>query len=198
VRVRIYVEGGFEGQTKTTCRKAFRVFFEKVVPHGSISVIASGDRATAYRDFCVALKQHPNDFVILLVDSEEAVLHPVWEHLQLRPGDHWARPAGAQEDQVHLMVQVMESWFLADPSALGAFYGQHFHRKAIPGQANVELISKADVYSALENATKNTQKGRYHKTRHAFELMELLDPARIRAASVHANELMKTLTEKTA
>ncbi|MGB6868083.1 MAG: DUF4276 family protein, partial [Acidobacteriaceae bacterium] len=110
--VRIYVEGGFEGITKTNCRKAFRIFFEKCVPRGSFQVIASGDRAKSYADFCTALAQHPDDYIVLLVDSEEVVLTDPWKHLANRVGDGWRQPAGTTDDQVQLMVQVMESWFL--------------------------------------------------------------------------------------
>lgn len=49
--VRIYVEGGSEGSTKSNCRKAFAAFFEKVIRAGSFKVIASGSRQKAYEDF---------------------------------------------------------------------------------------------------------------------------------------------------
>src|SRR5205085_5589495 len=106
------------GSTKSDCRKAFRSFFEKVIPRGSFKVIASGNRDAAFQDFCLALKQNREDFIILLVDSEEAVTSSPWQHLEAREGDKWRRPARAVEDQAHLMVQAMEAWFLADPQAL--------------------------------------------------------------------------------
>lgn len=99
--VRIYVEGGFEGSSKTACRKAFRIFLEKVVGAGSFQVIASGDRASAYRDFCTALKQHRGDFIVLLVDAEEEVRSTSWQHLRARAGDGWTKPSGATEEQVN-------------------------------------------------------------------------------------------------
>ena len=112
--VRIYVEGGFQGSTKAACRQAFRTFFQKVIPHGSFTVIASGDRCAAFKDFCLALRQNHGEYIILLVDSEEAVAAAAWQHLATRQGDNWQRPIGASDDQAHLMVQVMEAWFLAD------------------------------------------------------------------------------------
>ena len=191
--IRIYVEGGFEGSTKSNCRKAFGTFLGKVIPAGSFKIIASGSRQNAYEDFCTALKQHPDDVVILLVDSETAVSTPAWRHLGLREGDKWTRPVSARDEQAHLMVQVMEAWFLADHGALSNYYGQGFLRNSLPRRANIELIDKQQVFNALSHASKHTQKGEYHKTRHGFDLLERIDPALVRAASSHAETLLTVL-----
>lgn len=193
--VRIYVEGGFEG-SKTACRKAFRTFLEKVEGVGSFQVIASGDRASTYRNFCTALKQHRGDFVVLLVDAEEEVRSAPWQHLRARPGDGWTRPNGATEEQAQLMVQVMESWFLADRVALSRYYGQGFLSNSLPGQPNIELIPKQRVFDALAHATRQTQKGEYHKTRHGFDLLELIDPVLVGAASSHARDFFLVLNRR--
>jgi len=197
VSVIIYVEGGAPGQTKAACRQAFRLFLEKVIRPGSFKVIASGDRASTFQDFRAALKKHPNDFVILLVDSEEAVVGSCWQHLRTRVGDGWHKPDAATEDQAHLMVRVMESWFLADRSALLAYYGQGFLSNSLPGQTNVELISKQDVFSNLEHASRPTKKGEYHKTRHGLDLLQEIDPNRVRTASQHAARLFAVLARET-
>jgi hypothetical protein len=197
VSVRIYVEGGFQGSTKSDCRTAFRLFLEKAIPPKSFSVIASGSRNDAFEDFREALKRHPRDYIVLLVDSEEPVTTGPWQHLRDRPGDHWHRPAAASEDQAHLMVQVMESWFLADKQVLTDYYGQGFLAGSLPGQPNIELVAKQDVFDALEHASRKTQKGEYHKTRHGFDLLELIDPKRVRAASHHAERLLAVLERET-
>jgi hypothetical protein len=195
----VFVEGGSQGSAKNGCRQAFRTFFEKVIPRQSFRVIASGDRGSAFKDFSLALRQNPDDYNILLVDSEEAVAASPWKHLAARQGDEWHRPAGAVDDQAHLMVQVMESWFLADRQALADYYGQGFIAGSLPGQPNVELISKRDVFKALQLASKNTKtKGEYHKTRHGFDLLEVIDPNLVRAASVHAERLLAVLQRETA
>jgi hypothetical protein len=196
--VRIYVEGGFEGSTKTNCRKSFTVFLAKVVEPGSFKVIASGDRARAYKDFCTAIRQHPHDYIILLVDSEGAVSKAPWQHLKTRQADRWEQPIGADGDQAHLMVQVMEAWFLADRKAVSAYYGQGFLANSLPRRKNIEEIDREAVFEALDRATKNTKKGRYHKTRHGFELLELINPELIQTASLHAHKLFKLLRRKTS
>lgn len=95
------------------------------------------------------------------------------------------------------MVQVMESWFLADKQALADYYGQGFLANSLPGQPNIELIAKAEVFNALKHASKKTQKGEYHKTEHGFDLLSLIDPTRVRAASTHADRLHVILKRET-
>lgn len=196
--VRIYVEGGFEGSTKSNCRKAFAAFLEKVIPPGSFKVIASGSRQKAYEDFSSAVRQHTADFIALLVDSEAPVIAPAWRHLNARDGDNWQRPSGAADDQAHLMVQVMEAWFLADQETLSTYYGQGFLRNSLPRQKDIEQIDKIRVFEALRHASRLTQKGSYHKTRHGFDLLELIDPVLVRGASRNAENLFAVLTRRTA
>src|ERR1700690_1505713 len=49
--------------------------------------------------------------------------------------------------------------------------------------------SKEDLSDGLERATKNTTKGTCHKTRHAFEILALIDPAILRQRCLHAEAL---------
>lgn len=194
--IRVYVEGGFEGSTKTNCRKAFSTFPAKVVRPECFKVIASGSRSQAFQDFCSALRRHPGDYNVLLVDSETAVTKRPWQHLHDREGDNWPKPDGVDDDQAHLMVQVMEAWFLADQDTLSAYYKQGFLRNSLPRQRNIERIDKKTVIESLSHASKGTQKGPYHKTGHGFDLLELIDPALVQAASSHAADLFAVLQRK--
>lgn len=179
------------------CRQAFRLFLERIIPPGSFRVTACGSRANTFQDFRTALRRHPHDYVILLVDSEEPVATGPWVHLGNSIGDQWHQPHGTSNDQVHLRVQVMESRFLADPATLVAYHGDGFLAGSLPGQPNVELLQKQDVLRALEHASKPTQKGVYHKTRHAFDLREKINPTRLRGASIHAERLFTVLVRET-
>ena len=93
------------------------------------------------------------------------------------------------------MVQVMESWFLADKEALRAFYGRGFRRKALPQRHDIEKISKQDVFNGLKNATKGTSKGRYNKGSHSFAILAMIDPKKVMDASRHAKQLVTMLTD---
>ena len=143
----------------------------------------------------MAVERHPDNYVVLLVDSEEAVVGGPWQHLANRRGDRWRRPSGVTDDQAHLMVQVMESWFLADRQVLIDYYGQGFLANSLPGQTNIEQIPKRDVLQSLKHASRQTAKKEYHKTRHAFHLLEQIDPQRVRVASRHADRLFIVLLQ---
>ena len=159
VSIRIYVEGGFEGSTKSNCRKAFGAFLGKVVPSGSFKIIASGSRQNAFQDFCTALRQHTEDYIVLLVDSETAIAGTAWQHLGRRDGDNSSRPTSALDDQAQLMVQVMEAWFLADQDAPSAYYGQGFLSNSLPRQQNIELIEKDECLRRLVTHLSLRKKG---------------------------------------
>lgn len=198
VAIRLFVEGGGDAKSlRSACRRGFREFLLKAGFSGSMPrVIASGSRRSAYEDFCTAMSQAKKGYVCLLVDSEEAVAagDGPWKHLKNRPDDQWPRPTAASDDQCHLMVQCMESWFLADRVTLAAFFGQGFNEKALPGREDIEAIPKADVLSSLKNASRGTAtKGRYGKGRHSFAILALIDPLLVRRASPHADRLLTAL-----
>lgn len=143
----------------------------------------------ALDDFKAALRTHPDAFNVLLVDAEAPVTLGPWKHLEQRDG--W-NPAAADE-QCHLMVHCTESWLIADPEALAEFYGQGFLLNALPKTPDVEAVPKQRVAAALERATKETQKGRYHKIRHGPDLLARLNPARVRQRAQHCDRLFVTL-----
>jgi len=197
VSVRIYVEGGGDHNKRITdaCRQAFSQFFAKVSPaQARPKVIPGGSRRATFDDFCTALKSHPSDFVVLLVDSERPVEvgDTPWSHLHKQP-DGWDRPAEAQDNQAHLMVQCMEAWLLADCEETAAYFGDGFLLNSLPGQPNVEHVAKQDLLQALEHAARPTLKGQYHKTRDGFAILERIDPQKVRTASQHADRLFQIL-----
>lgn len=202
MKVCVYVEGGGPNaklQAATACRKAFREFFGKVLgDKPKPKIVASGSRDEAYRDFCRSLENDADTFAVLLVDSEDPVVagRTAAEHLQDRE-KHWTTPM--PDGQVHLMVQCMESWFLADKKALAKYYGDKFKAAALPQNPRIEEISKRDVMKGLEGATKTTEtKAAYHKTKHGLELLERIDPSAVRQASPFADALIQLLLAKLA
>jgi hypothetical protein len=128
------------------------------------------------------------------VDSEAPVVHAErWEHVRLRVGDGWHRPRSASEDQIHLMVQAMEAWFHADKEKVQEYFGQGFQLASLKSRTDIENIPKADLYDGMQMATRDCRKGEYSKGQHSFEILALIDPAKVRAASPHAGTLLNTL-----
>ena len=132
--------------------------------------------------------------MLLLVDSEGPVAAGTgpWQHLKDRDG--WDRPEGATDAHVHLMVQCMEAWFLADRAALAEYFGNGFSENSLPGRLDVEEVSKQDLERGLNTATRNSRpKGAYHKGRDSFALLAKQDPDRVADASPHARRFLEIL-----
>jgi len=204
--VKLYVEGGGDtAALKSACREGFARFIEKAGLKGHMPrIVACGSRRDAYDSFCTALDS--GDAAILLVDSEAAVaaIHQTgapdawlpWQHLALRPGDHWPKPANAADSACHLMAQCMESWLLADGATLKTYFGQGFKETCLPAASinQVETIPKPQVYQALADATHNCKtKTSYSKGQHSFKLLGLIDPAKVAVAAPWASRFMQAL-----
>ena len=193
--IALYVEGGGDDKaTRIKCRKGFRRFLEKAGVEGRMPrITACGGRSNAYDSFKTALADEDR-VPMLLVDAEDAVRPSSgpWAHLLRRDG--WGRPSGAGDEHCHLMVQVMESWFLADKPALASYYGQGFREGTLPANPHVEQIGKADVLDGLARATRALHKG-YDKGSHSFEILAKIDPGVVESAAPSAKRLLDVLRD---
>lgn len=193
--MKIYVEGGSRGPLATKCRQGFSEFFKNAGLVGHMpSVVSCGSRDETFRRFCTALNSSRSEAIpILLVDSEDPVrnYNGTWQHLLSRDG--WERPEGARDEQAHLMVQCMETWFLADVSALKSFFGSEFRSAAIPQRTDIEDIHRDDVIKHLESASRNCRKNTYDKGSHSFDILSRLDSGKVIEFSPFAKRLIDTL-----
>jgi hypothetical protein len=202
--VKLYVEGGGDGnELKTACRKGFSEFIKNAGVDKMPRIVACGGRQRAFERYQHAIQQ--GESAMLLVDSETAVGElnqsgePVqwrpWEHLRERDG--WERPKKAENRDCHLMVQVMESWFLADRATLESFFGQGFKVNLLPGTSSkTETIAKVDVFRGLSNATNATKKKNYSKGSHSFELLGRISPKQVCDASPWAKRWIDELKRR--
>jgi hypothetical protein len=194
--VTIYVEGGGDGKWgKQQVRLAFREFFSEFTGHRP-RVISCGGRSKAYDDFMLAVSQEPRAAILLLVDAERPVSgDSSTRHLADAP-DRWDL-RGIPDDRVHLMVQAIEAWMIADPEALRSYFGQGFNENAIPGRRNPEGIPKGDLKRALEQAGRDTKKKGYHEINDGTEILKMLDPATVRTKCERCKRLFKLLSRVT-
>ena len=177
--IRIHYEG--DPQLK----EGLHSFFGKLVFQGHsrqcrIRFIAGRGRSDAIHDFQDACQSHPSSWNVLLIDSEGPDDGLLFARLGL--------PA-AQRDSVFWMVQLMESWFLADIQKLKSYYRQGFREARLTAKRDIERVPKKDVIKWIENATKATQKGKYDKTHHAPHLLGLIDPALVRKACPNCHRM---------
>lgn len=197
--VTIYVEGGSKGALVTECRRGFNQFFTRAGLKGHMpKVIPCGPRGEAFKNFCIALKNHsPDDFPLLLVDSEGPVSETPWQHVLHRVGDGWQKPDGAVDAHLHFMMQMMEAWFLADVAALAAYFGPKFQAKKLPKNKSIESVPKNDIESSLDAAAQDTPKGTYKKGRDSFEILSKLNPQLVAESSPHAKRFLDHLKQLT-
>jgi hypothetical protein len=192
VKLAIYIEGG--GNTadqKAILRQGFEGLFREIRERARAKnlgpkLVLCGNRQDAFEAFRNACQYEPSDINILLVDSEGPVDRSASTFLKSR--DTWDL-VFANENQIHLMVQLMETWLLADEEALAKHYGQHFASNALPKGLDLEGVPKNTVESSLNKATARTSKGQYHKIRHASALLAAVDPKKVRDRCRHCERL---------
>lgn len=182
--IAIYIEGGGDSTSgKAQLRQGFDAL---LAPQKDAArarqmrwkLVLCGSRNATYDAFQHATKTAGSEIVVLLVDAEEPVATstPAGRATHLATRDGW-NLAGVTAERIHLMTQCMEAWVIADAGALAAFYGQGFRPGALPKRNVLDDEPKASLYTALEAATKHTQKGSYGKIKHASELLKRIRPA---------------------
>ena len=194
--VAIYMEGGGnKGNGRAVLRQGMDAFLDPLKQAARTKeihwkLICCGSRGEAFRGFRNELRNGDDGIVVLLVDAEGPVDAEPRAHLDAR--DRWDL-TDVDDHAVHLMVQMMEAWIVADPEALRRYYGQRFHERALPRAADLESAGKQDVENSLQRATARTQKGRYRKIAHASDLLKRIDPERVKARCRHCRRLFDEL-----
>jgi hypothetical protein len=201
--VKLFVEGGGNSNAlRSACREGFTKFITAAGIRKRPRIVACGSRNDAFDSFSTAVRN--GEEAMLLVDSEAAVSAACqqgepenwtpWVHLQQRRGDEWIKPDEASDSQCHLMVECMESWFMADRATLTQFFAQGFKEVALPAQNRaIETVRKADIYAALKRATSASKKGEYGKGDHSFKLLAEINPAKVTGASPWAKRFIDEL-----
>lgn len=190
--VAIYMEGGGDsGNTKAALRQGMNAMLNQLKQAAREKamhwkLVCCGPRQEAFRHFQNAVRNGNDTIVVLLVDAEGPVEQELRGHLLSRDG--WDLNF-ADGDAVHLMVQTMETWIVADPAALVEYYGQGFNVGVLPRRPNLEEVPKADVEGSLNRATDGARKGRYHKIRHASDLLQRIDAEKVKAKCRHCRRL---------
>lgn len=195
VTTTLYIEGGGEGrELGARFREGWNKFFESAGVGSKAKIVRGGTRRQTFEKFATAIKAGlPNTIPLLLVDSEAPVAagNTVWQHLSLND-KNWIRPIGAGVDQAFLMVQIMETWFLADRAVLRKYFGARFRENALRRWPNLENVPKSTVLNALASATASCSK-RYSKGKVSFELLAQINPALVETACPHAKALLNRL-----
>ncbi len=181
--IRLY----FEGDPRL--KPGFSQFLKEVHQLGrqnrcELKLVATG--GTPVQDYMAGRRSNPEAWNVLLLDSEGPLTLDLPHKKGLREVD---------KGSVFWMAQLMESWLLADIQALKGYYGRNFNSEAIPKNPDVEGIPKKQVLDALKKATKHTQKGEYHKTAHAPEILASAKPSLVREGAKECARMFSSLLQ---
>jgi hypothetical protein len=198
VSLKLYIEGGGEGQLLDTLfRQGWKQFFEAAGLVSKMPSVVRGQGRTQTLDLFATAVAHPRGgaLPLLLVDSEDPVEegHSVWQHLEARDG--WKRPPGTADNQAFLMVQVMETWFLADRDLLRRYFGHSLRENHLRQWPVLEAVPKPTVFNALAKATAGCQR-HYAKGKVSYELLGQLSPQQVEAACPHAKAFLDRLKNR--
>jgi Domain of unknown function (DUF4276) len=202
--IRIYVEGDAKRKGKysqTSLRQGFHEFFKDLREQAKakrvrFDIILGGNKSETFKDFQRGIKSHQGSFVSFLIDSDNEIgENETAKSFLEKQNKSWSWK-NVTEDQCHLMVQIMESWFVADVETLKSFYGNNFSANAIPKHDDLEKVAKVDIEKSLKKATEKTAKAEYNKIKHGAELLAKMDIHKVRAKSKHCELLFSTLENK--
>ena len=194
--IAIYMEGGGKGNaTRAALRQGMDTFLRSLKDAARVKalrwkLVCCGPRDEAFKRFRNALNGNDAAIIVLLVDAEGPVKQSVRDHLRSR--DKW-NLSFTSEDTVHLMVQTMDTWIVADPAALREYYGQGFKANRLPKSRNLETVPRADIGRSLREATQDTQKGRYQKISHASDLLKRIEVEKVKGRCPHCQRLFDEL-----
>lgn len=220
--ITIYLEGGGNNaETLAPFRQGMSKFLGPLVEEARQrrvrwTIVPCGGRSQAYKAFKAGLKTEPDVHHVLLVDAEETVsdLNNPWEHLKSRIGDEWTKPSKSSNDQCHLMIVTMETWFLADAEAITELFRRTkgFDASVFPampaeppppregGNAPprkpstfLESKTKAAVNTILKKAFKNTNAGEYRKIDDGARMLGVIDSSKVRKQCPSCERLFKSL-----
>lgn len=200
--VLIYIEGDTKQKGKANAiplRQGLRTFFQNLeneikVP---IRIKPVGARELTIKIFLSEIDDNRDNFAVLLVDAEGEIGEDESVKTFLRKISDKFNFKNVKDEQCHLMVQLMESWFLADKEKLGEFYGPNFNHNALPKNKNVEKIPKADVLKGLKAATAKTKKGEYGKGTHSGEILQKINSSSVRNSAEHCENLFQAIIKAT-
>ena len=197
--VTIYMEGGGDDdERQAALRTGMESFLQRGMADGAPSprVVPCGGRSDTFARFRRAVARGKEGIAVLLVDSEQRVTAATARaHLLQRPEDRWDL-SFATEDQVHLMVQTMETWIVADSQALALYYGDGFSQDKLPETDDLEGVRKQTILDALRTATENSVRKRFHKVWHARDMLRRIDPETVRKHCPACRRLFETLAKE--
>lgn len=153
-----------EGES-TALRVGMGKLLRKVFPTNTPKVKPIGSKTFAVKRFKGG--SAAEDRLILLIDLDAP--------LNGKEEDLTSLGLLATEKNVFYMVQEMEAWFISQPAVLIEHWGEDLFRSF----KNKHPMAIPTPAKALEDLTKNSKHGKYHKISDGGKLLSHLDPLQL-------------------
>ncbi len=183
----MYVEGGGKGAPGNDLKVGFQNgLFNELRLRGrdngvELSFRAGTGQGQTTKLFLAALRNDPHCVNVLLVDAEGPVDGNAIDHIRKT---HKSFDAPKQGD-LHLMVQAMEAWFVADSEAVRRVFGSKAKTDHLGMILDVERTTVKELQAALHKAAAETPARRYQKALHQRSLLEAVRVENIKGRCPH-------------
>ncbi len=186
MKIVVFVEG--TAGDRGALRRTFQEFFTRAgIPDGTIEIRPTGDGPRTHKAFeryCNGSNSAQSAFLLIDSEREKAQNTANWRFAQ--ENSNLQKPTSASEESLGLMVQCMETWFLADRDSAIAYFRLPGDGRPLPRHANPESVPKLEVLSAFDSASRRVRNRRYQKGDDALALLAMAQPTKIAAKCPHA------------
>ncbi|HFA48362.1 MAG TPA: DUF4276 family protein, partial [Bacteroidetes bacterium] len=163
-----------------TLSQGFHKLIKQLLEGNMPRIIMGNGKSQAINKF---KKNKLSDLSYLLIDLDDEEKQKETQLTELDLKD--------QEDIVFFMIQEMEAWFISQPKILDQYYKEKISTK-LP-KTNPKKIK--DPVAILENLTRKTKKGKYHKVRHGTSLLELLNAGDLKSSFEEFNRMVSEISK---
>jgi hypothetical protein len=209
--LKVYVEGGGDTvQGQARLRQAFGKFLENYFRRNGRfenrpSFDPSGSREQTVAAYKNGLRDRPSERSMVLIDSEapKDIATDSWAFLRELANSsnpdkfQWThRPPSAREDDLHFMVQSMETWLVADLAALKKHYGPKYQTARVANLSNrrIEEMSPSQTVAAIKDGAGDCPNREYRKTVDGPAVLANAEPDRVAHRCPHAQQFLEALT----
>ncbi len=165
----LFIEGAPLSESSGDLRKGFeKLLAQKLAGKMPSIKLGGGKTATVDKFKNNNFSQEP----LLLVDLDGPA--------EKRSSDLKGYGLEGNSESVFFMIQEMESWFLSQPRMLDGYYPPAGRGNTVSEKlSGREAQEIADPKGELKRLTKDSRKKEYHETKHAVDLLQLLNATQL-------------------
>ncbi|MFQ3597761.1 MAG: DUF4276 family protein [Chloroherpetonaceae bacterium] len=177
VEVKLFIEGTNDNKNGDL-RKGFGSLLEKILKGRMPRIIMGDDRKQTIKKF---LNETDAERKLLLIDLDapKEKRESVLTELNIQ----------SEQESVFFMVQETEAWFCSQPEILDEVFGEEISKK-VPKRDPQDIPNPDEK---LQEWTRQSPKGKYHKVKHAVELLQKLNAQKLQDSFPDVKNLFSTL-----